>query len=124
MPDIRDYLAHSAVLVVPLRIGGGMRLKLLEFFSSAKAVVSTSIGAEGSQARDGIELLLRDDDDSFADAVIALLADRSLCACLGNAGRELVVREYSWQKIGEAFIAFYKETLDYKKVSTEASAPH
>jgi glycosyltransferase involved in cell wall biosynthesis len=124
VPDIRDYLAHSAVLVVPLRIGGGMRLKLLEFFSSAKAVVSTSIGAEGSQASNGVELLLREDDDSFADAVIALLADASLRASLGNAGRELVVREYSWQKIGEAFIAFYKETRDYTKVSTEASAPH
>jgi glycosyltransferase involved in cell wall biosynthesis len=109
--DVRDYLARSAVLIVPLRAGGGMRLKLLDYFASGKAVVSTSIGAEGNKARDGIHLLIRDDSEAFADGVLCLLANPALREFFAQNAHALVETEYSWRQIANNFIAFYEEVL-------------
>jgi glycosyltransferase involved in cell wall biosynthesis len=111
VPDIRDYLARSAVLVVPLRIGGGMRLKLLDFFSSGKAVVATSIAAEGNLAHDAIEVLIRDEPHSFATAIFELMTNRELRHRLGDSARKLVMQEYDWKKIGEDFTTLYGSVL-------------
>ncbi len=111
VPDVRDYLARSAVLVVPLRIGGGMRLKLLEGFSSGKAIVSTSIGAEGNMARNGTHLLIRDGAEAFATGVVELLSNAELRRRLGESARKLVMEAYSWEKIGMDFIALYRSLL-------------
>ncbi len=111
VPDVRDYLARSAVLVVPLRIGGGMRLKLLEFFASGKAVVSTTIGAEGNLAEDGIQVLIRNDPESFAEATVALLDSNSFRQSLQANARALVIKEYSWNRIAEDFISFYEQII-------------
>lgn len=111
VPDIRPYLARSAVMICPLRVGGGMRLKLLDFFAAGKAVVSTGIGAEGNIARDGVEILLRDTKESFAEAVIMLLKDGSLRKKLGENARTLVEREYSWDTIGRRFCEVYEKVL-------------
>jgi len=111
VPDIRDYLARSTVVVVPLRIGGGMRLKLLDFFASGKAVVSTSIGAEGNEAQDNIHLLIRDTPESFADGIMHLLTNPEKRLTLGNNARQLVLQQYSWSVIAHEFSAFYEATL-------------
>ena len=111
VPDIRDYLARAAVLVAPLRIGGGMRLKLLEFFASGKAVVSTSIGSEGNRARDGEHILLRDSDEAFADGIVRLLSVPEERETLGRKARALAITSYSWEGIAEEFTALYEEVL-------------
>ncbi len=111
VPDVRDYLARSAVLVVPLRIGGGMRLKLLDFFAAGKAVVTTSIGSEGNLAKDSVEVLIHDEPRAFAAATSELLRNADMRHKLGGSARKLVMQEYSWEKIGEDFIALYQSAL-------------
>jgi glycosyltransferase involved in cell wall biosynthesis len=120
VPDVRDYLARSAVLVVPLRIGGGMRVKLLEFFASGKAVVSTSVGAEGNLARHGAEISIADTPEAFASAVLQLLADMELRQSLGRSARCLVEERYAWSGIARAFEHFYGSVLaDRNNVPTQ-----
>lgn len=111
VPDVRDYLAQATVLVVPLRVGGGMRVKLLEFFASGKAVVSTSIGSEGNLARHGREILLADEPEDFAMSVVRVLSEEGLRKELGSAGRDLAVREYSWYRIGAMFEELYRSAI-------------
>lgn len=111
VPDIRDYLRRSAVLVVPLRVGGGMRLKLVEFFAAGKAVVSTTIGAEGNRGIDGRELVIRDEPDEFATAVVQLLGDPSRRHALGQNARALATKEYSWTHIADRFEQLYERVL-------------
>ncbi|MDP4219433.1 MAG: glycosyltransferase family 4 protein [Bacteroidota bacterium] len=107
--DIRSELAKAKVMICPLRVGGGMRLKLLDFFAAGKAVVSTHIGAEGNVGADGVHLLLRDDPRSFGEAVISLLEDDSLRRSLGENARALAEQTYSWQSIARQFSTIYEE---------------
>jgi glycosyltransferase involved in cell wall biosynthesis len=98
--DIRDYLARSAVYVVPIRVGGGTRLKILDAFSCGKAVVSTSIGCEGIEVSPGEDILIGDSPREFAQQVIRLLGDVALRAKLESNARKLVEEKYSWSIIG------------------------
>jgi glycosyltransferase involved in cell wall biosynthesis len=84
-----------------LRSGGGTRLKILEALAMARPVVTTSIGAEGLVLQPGIELALADDPVTFSNEVIRLLLDPDAAIRLGAAGREAVVRQYDWDRIGE-----------------------
>lgn len=98
--DVRDSFRQAAVYVVPMRIGGGVRLKLLEAFSMALPVVSTSMGAEGVEGlRDSEHCLLADTPAAFAGAIIQLLEDRELARRLGAAARELACSRYDWRAI-------------------------
>lgn len=106
--DIRPYVAQAACYVVPLRVGGGTRLKILDAWAMGKAVVSTSVGCEGLDARDGWNILVRDDPRAFADAVRAVLADESLRNTLGMNARTTAERVYSWDVIGEAMYGSYE----------------
>ena len=110
--DIRPHLSSAAVTVAPLRIGGGTRFKILEAMAMARPVVSTSIGAEGIDARPGIEILLADDPESFARAVGKVLDDRTLAAELGSRGRTLVEERYSWTASGQRLETFLRELLE------------
>jgi len=101
--DVRPYLAQHAVFIVPLRIGGGTRLKIFEAMSMAKAVVSTSIGAEGLPVKNGEHLLLADDHASFAESTLRLLGNPSQRAQLGQAARHLVEENYSWVTVSKGF---------------------
>src|SRR5256886_4267695 len=85
--DVRPYVRAAACYVVPLRVGGGTRLKILDAWAMGKAVVSTSIGCEGLVAEDGSNILVRDDPHGFAQAVCAVLQDPALRQRLGAAGR-------------------------------------
>ncbi|MBN1419568.1 MAG: glycosyltransferase [Planctomycetes bacterium] len=100
VPDMREPLARAAVVVVPLRIGGGSRLKILDAFAMGKAVVSTTLGAEGLEVVDGEHIVLADEPAAFADAVLAVLRDGERAASLGRAGRALAEARYSWRAIG------------------------
>jgi glycosyltransferase involved in cell wall biosynthesis len=96
VPDVRPYLAGAAVVVTPIRIGSGTRLKVLEALAMARPLVSTSLACEGLDVVPGRHLLVADNPTSFADAVIQLLKDRSLADRLGADGRRLMESRYSW----------------------------
>lgn len=97
--DVRPYLETAAVFIVPLRIGGGTRLKIFEAMSMSKAVVSTSIGAEGLPVLDGRHLLLADSPTTFAKAVVHLLRDLPRRRTIEGAARQLVVDHYDWSVV-------------------------
>jgi polysaccharide biosynthesis protein PslH len=97
--------------VVPLRVGGGMRLKILDFLASGKAVVTTSIGMEGNRAEHDKHLMIADTPSDFARQVLALLGDSERRNELGSAGRALTEECYSWKKIGQQFVAVYEAVI-------------
>ena len=102
--SVAEYLHQAAVVVVPLRIGGGTRLKIYEAMSAAKAVVSTTVGAEGLDVTPSKDILIADDPHSFAGSVITLLQDAALRrryekAALATAGK------YDWPAIAVKFAA-------------------
>lgn len=94
--DVRPFMAEAAVYVVPLRIGGGTRLKIFEAMAMGKAIVSTTIGAEGLPVDSGLHLLVADDAPAFARAVVHLLQNQTERARLGDAARHLVMERYDW----------------------------
>lgn len=110
--DLRPWLRRADAVIVPLRIGGGTRLKILEAMACGKAVVSTTLGAEGLAVVPGRDLLIADDPESFASATGRVLDDVDLRARLGAAARELVVSEYGWKRAVETLSAFYGELLE------------
>jgi sugar transferase (PEP-CTERM/EpsH1 system associated) len=99
VPDIQPYIEAADVYVAPLRMGSGTRLKILEAMAMGRAVVTTTVGAEGIAARDGEHLLLADSAEAFAEAVGALLADDARRAALGEAAAALVRAHYDWGAI-------------------------
>jgi glycosyltransferase involved in cell wall biosynthesis len=101
--DVRPYLADATVCVVPLRIGGGTRLKIFEALAMAKPVVSTTIGAEGLPVTSGEHLVLADGAADFADAVVTLLQDAGQRRKLAEAGRALVEERFSWGRVALDF---------------------
>jgi sugar transferase (PEP-CTERM/EpsH1 system associated) len=94
--DVRPHIGRGAVYIVPLRIGGGTRLKIFEAMAMGRAVVSTTIGAEGLPVRDGTHLRIADDPRAFADAVVRLFEDDAERRALGQRARQLVVEQYDW----------------------------
>ncbi len=107
VPDIRPHIASADVYVVPLRMGGGTRLKVLQAMAMGKAIVSTSLGAEGIGATDGREILLRDAPGAFADAVLSLLVDEPRRRSLGEAARAFVKEHFDWSVIAPALAQAY-----------------
>jgi sugar transferase (PEP-CTERM/EpsH1 system associated) len=101
--DIRPYLGKAAVCVVPLRSGSGTRIKIFEAMAMGKAVVSTTLGAEGLPVRHGENIILADDPADFARQVAALLRDPERCERLGRAARDLVERNYGWPSVAACF---------------------
>ena len=101
--DVRPSIGEAAVYVVPLRAGGGTRLKIFEALAMAKPVVSTTVGAEGLGLEDGRHFVAADDPEKFADAVIGLLRNPERQRTLGQAGRDLVETYYSWPTIAREF---------------------
>jgi len=94
--DVRPYLSEAEVVIVPLRVGGGTRIKIPEAMAMSKAVVSTTIGAEGLPFRNSREICIADKPEDFAESVIALLHDRPFRASIAAAARKIVVEKYGW----------------------------
>jgi glycosyltransferase involved in cell wall biosynthesis len=97
--DVRPYVRAAACYIVPIRIGGGTRVKILDAWAMGSPIVSTTIGCEGLMARDGENILIRDDPEAFAAAVADLLGNDDLRGRLSAGGRATALAEYSWEAL-------------------------
>ena len=97
--DVRPYVRRSSVYVVPLRMGGGTRLKVLEAMAMQKPVVTTSVGCEGIAVQDGEHVAIADDPRQFADTVVALLRNRAHRERIAQAGHQFVRANYEWSVV-------------------------
>jgi glycosyltransferase involved in cell wall biosynthesis len=118
--DVRPYLQRAQVVIVPLRHGAGTRLKILEAFAMEKAVVSTSIGAEGIAAADGNEILLADDPADFAAKVAYLMQESTVRLRLGSAALALARRVYDWKSIQQRILCTYNRVRSNAAYSLSA----
>jgi len=108
--DLLPYWGDSAVLVVPLRAGGGMRVKIIEAFSRGVPVVSTSIGCEGIEVQSGEHLLVADEPLEFAEAVVQVMQNDDLADHLAQNGRRLVEEKYDWKIVYKKLGRVYHRT--------------
>jgi glycosyltransferase involved in cell wall biosynthesis len=108
--DVRPYLAEAELMIVPLRVGGGTRIKIYEGMAAGVPVISTTIGAEGLCIRHGENIVLADDPEAFARMTIDLLAQKKRREALGQAGQALVRDHFSWRSVAGVF-AGYCEAL-------------
>ena len=109
VPDIEPYYARARVSVVPLRAGGGTRLKILESMALGRPVVATSIGCEGLDVAGGEHLYIADDAEQFANYVVRLLSDAGDYARVVGNARRLVVERYDWDAIAARLLSIYEE---------------
>jgi glycosyltransferase involved in cell wall biosynthesis len=115
VPELTPYLDEAALMVVAVRAGGGMRVRILEAFAQAMPVVTTTVGLEGIEARPGEDVLVADGPQAFAEAVVRLLRDPQLQARLAASGRRLAEQRYDWQVVLDKMDAIYgveAHTLD------------
>lgn len=111
VPDVEPYLERASVVVAPIRLGGGMRLKVLQAMALGKSVVTTSLGAEGLLGNAERPFSVADDEMSFARQVSALLQDASYRRDLGNRARSYVAKHYTWDAYGRRLGDLYEDLL-------------
>lgn len=107
--NVEPFYRAAQVIIVPLRAGGGTRLKILEAMAYGRAVVSTRIGSEGLDVTDGETIALADTPQEFASKVVALLRDRAARERMAQAARARVEARYGWKKIGNHLLKLYEE---------------
>lgn len=105
--DLTPYMEEAALMVVPVRAGSGMRVRLLEAFARAMPAVTTTIGLEGIHATHGKEILVADDEASFAKETLRLLQNPALQATLARNGRQLAEEKYDWRAVLKQMDAVY-----------------
>jgi glycosyltransferase involved in cell wall biosynthesis len=110
VPSVVPYLCDATVVVIPLRIGGGTRLKIFEAMAMGKALVSTSIGAEGLDVENGRDLIISDDPASFADAILLLVRDHDLRRSYERAAVQ-VASQHDWSRIAGQFATILQHTI-------------
>lgn len=103
VPDVRPHLAESEILIVPLRIGGGTRIKIYEGIAAGLPVVSTSIGAEGLPLHDGEHIVLADTPAAFVEAISSLLRDDNRRNAIAVQGRDYVRANFGWSAVTDVF---------------------
>jgi glycosyltransferase involved in cell wall biosynthesis len=103
VPDVRPYMEKASAYIVPIRIGGGTRLKIYEALAMELPMVSTSVGAEGLRLTDGVEILLRDNPDEFADAIVKLLRDKLLAQKISSCAAKTVRDRFGWKTAANDF---------------------
>lgn len=108
VPSVEEFYARASCVVVPLRVGGGVRLKILEALALKRPVVSTTVGYEGLHLTPGEDLLVADSPENLATAILQVLNDRSLAARLAGAGHGKVTALYSWDRIASQLEAIYQ----------------
>lgn len=111
VPSMAPYFAAARVVVVPVRVGAGTRLKALEAMALARPVVGTTVGLEGLGIVDGAQALVADDPEAFASAVTKTLRNDELACSLAQQGRMHVERNFGWDRIGERFVATISELV-------------
>jgi glycosyltransferase involved in cell wall biosynthesis len=111
VPSIVEYLRDAAVFVVPLRIGGGTRIKIYEGMAMGKATVSTTVGAEGLDVEHGRDILLEDTPQTFADAIVTFLQDEDVRRRY-EAAAAATARKYDWSVIAQYFVEVLRKTIN------------
>jgi len=111
VPSIVEHLRNAAVFVVPLRMGGGTRIKIYEGMAMGKATVSTTVGAEGLDVEHGRDILLEDKPDTFADAIVTFLQDESVRRRY-EAAAAATARKYDWSVIAQNFVEVLQKTIN------------
>ena len=109
--DIRPYLAEAVALVVPLRSGGGTRLKILQAMAMGRPVVSTTLGAEGLEIADGDNIIVADSPERFAESIVRLAIAPDTAARIGLAGRRLALAKYDWRQCLRGLEDLYQALL-------------
>jgi len=109
--DLIPYLEKAAILIVPVLAGGGMRVRILEGFSRQLAIITTTVGLEGIDAENDIDVIVRDDPIEFSKAIIQLLNDRPRLDCIAISGRKLVEKKYDWNIVFEKLDFVYANIL-------------
>lgn len=112
--DVRPYMERAAAYVIPLRIGGGTRLKVYEAMAMEKPIVSTTVGAEGLPVRDGAELLFADTPNAFAAAVVKVLKDEALGRRLGGEAARTVREKFGWAGVAAKFMSLCQRAVQSK----------
>lgn len=112
VPDARAFMRERSILVVPLRAGSGIRVKIIEAMALGKAVVSTRIGAEGITCRSGEHLLLADSAEEFAAAVVELLRNPTRIEQLGKNARQYIEQHHNWEQVQRDFVEFLKHVAE------------
>ena len=115
--DVRPHVAEGELYIVPLRVGGGTRLKIFEALAMGKPVLSTTVGAEGLAVENGRHLMLADGEQAFAAAAVRLLADADRRRALAGEGRRLVEEQYSWRQVTRVFEGY----LDQARKTAEGA---
>jgi len=113
--DVRPYLKQARLVVVPLRIGGGTRLKILEAWAVGRPVISTTIGAEGLPVEDGKNIALADSAEAFAQRAVELLNDTSAANPFGVAGRRVVEELFGWDRVARTLLDAYEVTRNGRR---------
>jgi len=113
--DVSAFYGDAEVVVAPIRFGGGIKIKVLEAMACGKAVVTTSVGAEGIAKPDDRVLMVADDPEAFAAAVVSLLADRDRRNELGEGARRLIERKFSWCRVIDELDGIYSRLVQAKR---------
>ncbi len=124
LAEVDSLIHRSWAAVVPLRQGGGTRLKILEAMALGTPVISTTKGAEGLNARPGIDLLIADSPDAMASAIFDLFEDKQLRRKIAFAARNLVEQQYDWTVIGRRLIDFVEEVAKRQVHGQQSSSAH
>jgi glycosyltransferase involved in cell wall biosynthesis len=111
VPDVTPYLDHASLVVVPLRLGGGMRVKVLEALAAGKAVIASPLAVEGLDLVDGEHVLLAETDQQFCNAIVHLLADPEGRSSLATRARAWASANLGWEKSISAYEALYEELI-------------
>ncbi|HWZ22268.1 MAG TPA: glycosyltransferase family 4 protein, partial [Cytophagaceae bacterium] len=111
IPDAAAFLNQHSIMIVPLLSGGGMRLKIVEAMALGRCIVSTSIGAEGIEAKDGSEILLADTPEEFIHKTEALVNGELNTSTIGANARKIAQEKYSWEKLVREIEKFYFELI-------------
>jgi sugar transferase (PEP-CTERM/EpsH1 system associated) len=109
--DVRPYYREAILSIVPLKIGGGSRLKILEAMAAGVPVVSTTLGAEGLDVRNGVDIFIADTNEQQSEAITAVIENEGLRRQLRVEGRALVARRYDWTQVGDSLFKLYEDLL-------------
>lgn len=110
--DVRPYINEAMIFIAPILSGGGTKLKVLNALAMGKAVVTTSIGAEGIDVTNGENIIIADNPDEFARRSVELLKNPEKAERIGKKARELIIEKYDWEKIGKRYNKIYEELVD------------
>ena len=123
VPDVSAYLVKGTVFIAPIRLGGGIKGKLLEAMAAGLPVVATSLAAAGLGARHGRELMLGDTPQAFADRVLELLKDKELRQEISRNGRLLVEQRFDWRVLAGRMETVYREVLNHERATVDREKP-